>query len=255
MKTLIGINNLTLVDQYVYSNHMQLAYRLGKNHPNDNFALCNPRRMSIDRMRNFCATAALEQEFDYVFFIDDDVLVPSTNVFKMLQEADKDIVAGVTLVRGYPFHPMLFDFSRSQEETHYVDNYMELADKETGLIKVDAVGFSCCLIKVSLLRKMTPPFFITADHHTEDIYFCQKAKRQFPDVTIYGHTGVLTQHLLGSEMVGPHNREALMTFEETLNPELKAFVAKSERRDARHDEYVDQNNIRPSQQEASVEVN
>lgn len=252
MKTLIGINNLTEVDQLVYSNHMQFFYRLGKHYPSDYFALCNPRRMSIDRMRNFCAVSALESNFDYILFIDDDVLVPFT-CFDTLYKADKDIIAGVTLIRGYPFHPMLFDFSRKRELTHYVDNYAELADPETGLLKLDAVGFSCCLIKVSLLRKMTPPFFITAENHTEDIYFCQKAKRQVPEVSVFGHTFVKTSHILGSEVISPDNKDAMMIYEETINPKLKESVAVVEMRDSRRDDYVDKNNIRPME-EKIVEI-
>ena len=109
-KILIGINNLTSVSQLAYANHCQFWFRLGRNLGADyQFGLCNPRRMSIDRMRNFAGKAAIELNFDYLLFIDDDVLLPF-NAVQRLIEADKDIIAGVTYIRGYPYHPMIFNF-------------------------------------------------------------------------------------------------------------------------------------------------
>src|SRR5262245_19708245 len=112
-KILVGINNLTQVSQLAYANHCQFWYRLGKTLPQHEFGLCNPRRLSIDRMRNFAAKAVLELNFDYLCFIDDDVLLPWGAIEKLL-EADKDIIAGVTLIRGFPYHPMIFDFMGPQ---------------------------------------------------------------------------------------------------------------------------------------------
>lgn len=221
MKTLVGINNLTEVNQLAYANHIQFFYRLGKNYPSDYFALCNPRRMSIDNMRNFCAKVAIEGNYDYLLFIDDDVLVPF-DCFATLVSADKDIVSGVTLIRGYPFHPMLFS------KNGFIDNYTELAG-EDGLVECEAVGFSLCLIKVSLLKAMKAavetkfpegpernvPYFHTGQHYTEDIFFCRRAAEDVPGTTIYGQTRLLTAHILGPEIVHPLTRDARMIYEES----------------------------------------
>src|SRR5687767_11134475 len=148
MKTLVGINNLTMVDQMAYANHSQFWYRLGVWKGKEEaagqsveFALCNPRRMTIDRMRNEAAKIALEGEFDYLMFIDDDVLVPF-DAFHKLVKHDKDIIAGVTIIRGYPFHPMIFNFSEEYKENSYVMDFKGKADPETGLLECHAVGFS-----------------------------------------------------------------------------------------------------------------
>ncbi len=222
MKVLIGINNLTVVDQMAYANHIQFFYNLGKlNGDKHEFLFCNPRRMSIDRMRNFCAKVCMEQEADYLMFIDDDVLVPKAAFNTLVDHLEKDradIVSGVTLIRGYPYHPMIFDFGR--KENHFVDNYEELQDPETHLVKCDAVGFSTVMMKVSLLRQLTPPYFITGERHTEDVYFCQKAKRQVPEVKIFADASVVTGHLLNPEAIGPYNKKLRKVYDETENPEL-----------------------------------
>lgn len=241
MKILVAINNLTSVSQLAYSNHCQFWYRLGRNMPEHQFGLCNPRRMSIDRMRNFAAKAVLENDFDYLLFIDDDVLVPFDTV-KYLIEDDKDVVAGVTLIRGYPYHPMIFNFVSPQlakdGRTHFIDNYEELADKETGLLECDAVGFSCCLIKAKVLREIKPPYFITIDENsginsaqcTEDVYFCNKVKMERPGTQIFVDTRIKTAHILGDDIVEPDNLGPRMLFDEAMRPGVADQIRLAESR-------------------------
>ena len=232
MKTLIAINNLTTIDQLAYANHIQFFYRLGKEFPADYFALCNPRRMSIDKMRNFSARAAIDHGFDYLMFVDDDVLLPF-NAFKRLQMADKDIIAGITCIRGYPYHPMVFNFMGpllgGPNTCHYMDDYLERADSN-GIVECDAIGFSCCLIKVDFLKKIEPPFFITGEHHTEDIYFCARAKKEVAGTKIFADALVRTAHILGSEVVEPFNLEARKLFDEAVTPNIKELSAQAELR-------------------------
>lgn len=254
MKCLIGINNLTHVEQMAYANHLQLFYRLGvmKGHADRDgdeveFVLFNPRRMSIDRMRNTAAKMAMEYDLDYLWFIDDDVLIPSAwnnkpfNSFKILHDSNKDVCAGVTLVRGYPFHPMIFNYTdAAYKKNSFVVDYAEKANKDNGLLECDAVGFSCCLIKVSLLKKMIPPYFVTSlpglgYSHTEDVYFCKKAKEQVSDVQIYVNTRVRTAHILGPEVIEPGNIELWKEFEEKRVPNIKEQIEADEDKKFRQD--------------------
>jgi hypothetical protein len=200
MKILIGINCLTSVEQVAYANHLQFFYRLGKNHPDWTVMINTPRRMSIDRMRNMSAKAALEYECDYLMFIDDDVIVPLDSLEKLI-EADCDIAAGWTIIRGHPFENMAFKFDEKKNFTHY--NW----ERGPGLVDVDAVGFSCALIKVDLLKKVQPPFFVTGPYNTEDIYFCVKARDAVPDCSIVVDSAIETAHILGPELIAPWNKE------------------------------------------------
>lgn len=221
MKTLVGINTLTSVGRPAYSNHCQIWYRLGRM-TQDQFMMFHPHRMSIDGMRNSAAKFAMEQECDYLLFIDDDVLVPvqeKPDWYNKLKDADKDIVAGVTLIRSYPYHPMIFDWNNKDTAFHIID-YKERADGN-GLLPCDAVGFSLCLIKVDLLKKMEPPFFVTGINHTEDVYFCQRAKIYVPDVSIYVDSTIETAHMLDPEPIMPSTLEAKMRYDEEIDPSLK----------------------------------
>ena len=171
MRVLLAINTLTAIDNFVYSNHAQLYYRLGKEMDKaDEVIMFHPYRMSIDRMRNEAAKLALTYNCKWIFFVDDDVQIPWDSFFRLASH-DKDIIAGVTHIRGYPFHPMIFKDNTKKSKSNYMDDYADHADKK-GLVKCDAVGFSCCLIKTDLVRKMSQPYCITGSNHTEDIYFC-----------------------------------------------------------------------------------
>ena len=236
MKVVVAINTLTSLDNFVYSNHASFYYRMGKMLPRqDDVILFHPFRMSIDRMRNEACRVAMENDAEYIFFIDDDVQIPY-DAFFQLRRHDKDVVAGVTYIRGYPFHPMIFKFREGNSE-HYVDDYKEhICD---GLVECDAVGFSCCLIKTSLVRKMSTPYALTGSEHTEDIYFCAKAKAEVPDVGIYVDPNVQTAHKFSSEFIEDHNRKAFKAYCETMGMK----DTKATGRVDRSEEYLHENGI------------
>lgn len=212
MKTLVGVNTLTNIDQPVYANHCQFWFRLGRTYPKDDFVFCTPKRMSIDRMRNFCAQAAMELECDYLMFIDDDVVV-DIDAWGKLQRENKDVISGITYIRGYPFHPMVFKFEEGSDN-FYMDDYREKIGKD-GLVHCDAVGFSCVLISVELLKKLEPPYFLTGPNFTEDVYFCKKARELIPNLDICAHPLVETAHGLGNDYLLPGQVPLWKAFLET----------------------------------------
>ena len=226
MKITIGINTLTAIEQPVYANHIQFFFRLGRNFPEDQFLINTPRRMSIDRMRNMTAKAALEWESDYLMFIDDDVVIP-IDCLRRLIGCGADIAAGRTIIRGYPFHNMSFRYDGQ--------NLRNVRDDEMGdeILPVDAVGFSCALIRCSLLKKLPQPWFVTGTHNTEDIYFCVKARHFFPATTIVVDPLVKTAHALGTEYIDPGNKKAYTEYF------LKAFPPEPEPPADRGDAYFE----------------
>lgn len=211
-KILVGVNVLTSVESEVYGNHCELFFHFGRRMPEHDFILYHPRRTSIDRMRNLAAKYALEFECDYLCFIDDDVLVDRECLASLLK-ADKDVVAALTYIRGYPFNPMVFKYIYNNGNGDKVLGYdTELKADPEGLVECEAVGFSCVLIKCELLRKVSTPYFITGSHHTEDVYFCVKAKKEFPNTAIFTDIKYATSHRLNSEYVTQSNVQKLRNY-------------------------------------------
>jgi hypothetical protein len=233
-KTLLAVNTLTAVNNQAYASHLNAAFRMGKDYPEDEFLLFNGYRTGIDRFRNLAGKIALQNDCDYLWFLDDDVLVPQ-DTYKRMKDWDVDIVTPVTYIRSYPFKPMFFKTIRSSSGefaglTHY-DNWESdiKAQNQTvreglklGLLPVAAIGFSCCLIKTELLRKVPPAWFVTGPDHTEDVYFCIKARQALNnEVGIYVDTNYGVGHQMDPDFVHPLTLDALKVYYETLNPELK----------------------------------
>ncbi len=254
MRVLILVNTLQSVSSFVYSNHINFFVKTVKTDPTIEFMFYTPHRMSIDHARNSAAEMALQSDCDYLMFLDDDVLVkPET--LDMLLKADKDIIAGLVIIRGHPFNNMAFKFKEEkEEEKQSLEFYNELPLKESceaghevykiecescikssklqELVKCDAVGFSCCLIKCDVLQALEPPFFVTAKNHTEDIYFCLKIRSLNPIPEIWLHTGVKCGHLLNAEPIEWANRPLMKTIYDPF------FRGEKGHNDHRDDEYI-----------------
>lgn len=216
-KVMVGCNLLTQVDSIAYPNHMQFWYNQGRN-TDFSFRFSSPRRMSIDNMRNFTAKAALEWEADYLFFYDDDVLIPNDSI-TALMDCDADIAAGLVYIRGYPFDKMAFKLQEDGSLPHLTEEDLEKAGNH--IIDVSAVGFSCCLMKMSLLRKLEPPYFMTGTNHTEDVFYCLKALQTYPETTIRLNTKVRPTHLVDKYGVNHDNYKELQKFAETIDGSVK----------------------------------
>lgn len=216
MKVLVGCNVLTQIDSAAYLSHCQMWFRMGRQfNKDDKFIYYCPRRTSIDNMRNFAVKLALEQECDYLFFIDDDMMLHE-DTFKSLYEANKDVVMAHTFIRGYPYPPMCFKDPNPDPKAiltslpHFKEykNYID----ENGLFEVDAIGCACVLIKCDLLKKIDPPHFVTLPNMTEDVFFCMRVKNTLgrDKVSIFVDTKVPTEHLLEKEVICERTRDILI---------------------------------------------
>lgn len=230
-KVLVLVNTLSSVQSFVYANHIEFFTKAVKAHPEIDFKLFTPHRMSIDRARNQAAEMALRWECSHILFLDDDVMVPS-NAFDMLYAADKDIICGLVVIRGMPFDIMAFKFMDEAKSalayynklplvapctkghTHFEVACVECFECQLEpVVECDAVGFSLCLIKTDVLAMLTPPYFVTGPNHTEDVYFCLKAKDELdPPPGIFMHTGVRCGHLLNPEPIEFATRKKMFEF-------------------------------------------
>lgn len=242
-KVFILVNALNSVSSWVYQNHIEFHTYNAKKFPEDQFYLYTPHRSGIDRSRNEAAVQALQLECDYLMFIDDDVLIPK-NAYELLKNADKDIVEGLVYLRGYPFNTMAFKELPSYEGKlmlGYYNDWEENLDAD-GLVKLMAVGFSCCLIKVDVLRALEPPFFITGTNNTEDVYFCLRTRELEPKPTIYLEPKVKCGHMLNPEPIEYDTRDLQLAYNDGIIAKYNALtVPENEAAYHRNKAYIDRN--------------
>ena len=156
----------------------------------------------IHDLRYAMAQKAIEERYDYVFWVDSDMVFNSDILIDLLAD-DKDIVTAVCFMRRSPYEPCIYQklrLGRTLEEDQ-VEKYLEYPKDK--LFEVEACGMAMCLIKIEALRQILSlsgqPFFpIRNDHRTlgEDLSFCYKARslgyKIYADPRAYvGHIGKL----------------------------------------------------------------
>ena len=147
----------------------------------------------VDQIRNLIADWG--KNYDYVFNIDSDIILPSDTLVKMIR-ADKDIISGLYIQRKPDEHilEVYQDNGRGG-----VENIPYWAIEGRGVIPIASCGFGCVLIKGEVYRKIKYPHFLyqsAIDHAntvSEDVYFCLKARRT--GFTIWTDTNIQCEHI------------------------------------------------------------
>ncbi len=121
--------------------------------------------------RNKIVAEALASGQDYVMFIDSDISFPSHAIQKLI-DANKDIIGGLYYRKQPPHLPTIA--MKNGDNLTIPQNFPK---KEP--FKVFGVGTGFLLIKTSVFKKLTPPYFYFGNLHGkpigEDMYFCHKA--------------------------------------------------------------------------------
>lgn len=137
--------------------------------------------MPFDHARNAAAMKVLESNFDWLFFLDSDVIPPKDAILRLMKH-QKPIISGIYCRRSPPAGvPVLI--KNGTWVTQYPKNE---------LFEVDLVGAGCLLIHRSVLESLPPQkpgkhwFFWGVDQQSvlpreeamsEDFTFCVHAKK------------------------------------------------------------------------------
>jgi len=149
----------------------------------------------IDISRDHLVRKAVEDNVDYIFFLDTDV-VPPNDVLPHLLGWKLPIVSALYWTKArLPCAYKLTDGDHVKAvEPLFTQRFIE----------VDAVGAGCLLVDARVFKEIPPPWFqwnmlpwATPEEktgHSEDINFCIKAKKH--GFTIYLDTAIRCKHLL-----------------------------------------------------------
>ena len=128
------------------------------------------------------AQEAIKNKYDYILWIDSDMVFESTVLYDLF-EADKDIVSAVCFMRRAPYEPCIYSKMRmgATLEEDQIEKYFDYPE---GVFEIEACGLAMVLMKVVVLEdiilKTGQPFFpIKSDHRTlgEDLSFCYNARK------------------------------------------------------------------------------
>lgn len=134
---------------------------------------------AIDQVRNLIANFAIQNNFDYLFCVDSDMVLQPDTLAKLLS-VDKDIVGGAYKQRNLQVDiPEVYFSTLDGGSRNAVVEELRYAPD---LFPVDSLGFGCILIKKIVLTTMEYPHFYYKhsidfkDTVSEDTFFCRKAR-------------------------------------------------------------------------------
>lgn len=158
-----------------------------------------PQSYAIDASRNLIVEHALEIGYDYILWVDSDMILPKNTLLRLLSH-NKDIVSGVysyKVINGE--NAVVKRYSKTDEDTYEDVSLKEIRETKE-LMLVDGIGFGCVLTKVNIFNKIEQPWFKYEKDLGEDIFFCRKAQETgieiFVDPTVKaGHVGQVNYNI------------------------------------------------------------
>jgi len=137
----------------------------------------------IYEARNNLAKRAIENEFDYILWLDSDVVFNGDLLKRMIESlGDKEFLSGLYFTRKMPLRPTLFetcDFV-DQEDGSVLIDWKYLKHIPDDILQIAACGFGCVLMKTSLaaeIFQMQGLPFSPVYGLGEDLSFCLKARK------------------------------------------------------------------------------
>lgn len=155
-----------------------------------------PQSYSIDASRNLIVEHALEIGYDYILWIDSDMIIPKNTLIQLLSH-DKDIVSGVYAYKLLPTqgqgrNAVAKRYKKDAKDTYEDISLSEIRESER-LMEIDGVGFGCVLTKVDVFKNIKKPWFRYTPNMGEDIYFCRKAQKA--GYKVYLDTSIRCGHI------------------------------------------------------------
>lgn len=126
--------------------------------------------------RNKLAAKAMKDEFDYVLWLDSD-MVFSPDILEKLIADDKDMVSGLYFRRTSPYTPVIFKDSELKDGRLVWSDYTDYPKGE--LFKAAGAGFGCVLMKTDMIFDMIGKYgdwFTPLYSSGEDLSFCYRAR-------------------------------------------------------------------------------
>jgi hypothetical protein len=145
----------------------------------------------IAQAREYICEEAVKLGAKYVWFVDDDTVPPQNALLQLTyaldQDSDAGMISGIVCSKTKPTLPILY-------KTLGQGTYWDWTVGE--VFPVEGIGCACTLIRLSVLERLSRPWFKTTETadkiEGEDIHFCRKLGEA--GGKILAHGGVLCKH-------------------------------------------------------------
>jgi len=164
------------LESCIYQNHLAAVANASRTF--DISYIGTTDKMYTHTASNTLASNALEHCIDYVFWTENDMLLPFdiiTRLYEQIKINKLDACSGLYFLRGDGTQPCLYN--RDDECDNKFAFIPVMLLPENDLFRIDCAGMGCVLIKTDVFRKMEFPWFdLKEGSYGQDIYFWSKAK-------------------------------------------------------------------------------
>jgi hypothetical protein len=179
---LLGVPSYRHVPPFGLQSMLNLVYEnTGKGLLGPPIFLTN---LFVDEARNRIVSAALDaraQGFTHLWFVDDDMLVPTGTLTKLLAH-NVPVVSGAIYTHAGAAAAYRWDPTRP-------DPHVPITEfPRTGLITADAIGLACALIRLDVLAAMR-------DHFHDELWFLRVTERHLDRHLVYGEDFYFSRRL------------------------------------------------------------
>jgi hypothetical protein len=140
----------------------------------------------VPGQRELIMNDAIDDLFDYLFFVDDDIVLPEDALEKLITTAEADpstaVVGGLYYSRDSARPIAVAGWDSSDTSSAHIPAFTS-----TSTDIVSGVGFGCALLRVSAAKALTAPYFpvhIYIERHArrvrlcdEDYLYCERVRR------------------------------------------------------------------------------
>lgn len=162
------------------------------------------RSAVISENRNAITQTAIDNEAEWVLFLDDDHILRSDTLMRLL-DSGKDVISAHYVRRQEPFNSVLLDNPRED-----LFLWKDVAPADKGIISVDAAGAGCLLVRKNVLHALKPPYWTLGQVNPaswgDDLDFCRRIRQAGFEVycDLDSHIGHLMMGCVWPENVEGH---------------------------------------------------
>lgn len=171
MKILIAVPSMDQVPVQ-FAQSLAMLYRVG------DCSVAFQVGSLVYNSRNHLGGIAIEQQYDYVLWLDSDMVFAPDTLQRMMDRMEKDnldFLSGLYFRRVYPFKPVLFSKLEPIEGGWDSEEPKEIPDEP---FELAGCGFGCVLMKMDVLMDVQAKYkdmFGPLNNLGEDLSFCWRA--------------------------------------------------------------------------------
>lgn len=209
IKVLLAEPSAGVIDCIAHDNRLDIYMDYARLEAKSNlkFFTGNTGRCGVNFARETMAQEAIDKGMDYLFMIDDDMLLPKhcfERIYETMLKEKADIAAPICTQRLPPYHPVMYKHTVAEISGVKHLNNEFIGDYEpNSVVTVDGIGFGVVLISVPFLKKlkelMPEGIFFSNRQVGEDVWLCMMARIKL-DAKIVVDTSVKVGHLCHPQM-------------------------------------------------------